>query len=357
MTDASAAEIQDLRAAISGLLARSARSDDAEVDGGQAADRALWSRLEAADMTLVSVAEQAGGSGGGLIAAGAVLEAVGASGARVPVAEAILSGWLLSAGGLGIPAGMITTGVTSAVAEQAGAGWRVRGQAARVAYGRDAEFLVVLAAAATGDVVAMIPRAALTVVPGTNMAGEARDDLSFACDLDRSHVAPAPPSAARELLLRGGLSRALMVGGALDRALELTVAYAKERRQFGRPIGSFQAVQQSVAEMAAEVAAARTGARSALASCAEHGFSAPASAVAVAAAKVLSVQAAGSGARIAHQVHGAIGLTKEHVLHRVTTRLWSWRAEWGGELRWTDELAELVVSAEPYRGWSAITAR
>src|SRR5258706_417305 len=55
---------------------------------------------------------------------------------------------------------------------------------------------------------------------------------------------------------------------------------------------------------------------------------------AVAAAKVRTATAASEGARLAHQIHGAIGVTYEHQLHNLTTRLWSWRDEYGSEAFW-----------------------
>ncbi len=117
-----------------------------------------------------------------------------------------------------------------------------------------------------------------------------------------------------ELWARGALSRAILVAGAAQTALDLTVRYARERHQFGRPIAAFQAVQQQVA--------------------------AP-----VAAAKIRTAQAAGPIAAIAHQVHGAIGMTQEHPLRFTTTRLWAWRSEWGGEREWAQRIAAAAVRA------------
>jgi alkylation response protein AidB-like acyl-CoA dehydrogenase len=62
----------------------------------------------------------------------------------------------------------------------------------------------------------------------------------------------------------------------------------------------------------------------------------------IAAAKVRCGEAAGRGAEIAHQVHGAIGFTDEHVLHHFTLRLWSWRDEFGTEEEWASVLGGLL---------------
>jgi acyl-CoA dehydrogenase len=95
------------------------------------------------------------------------------------------------------------------------------------------------------------------------------------------------------------------MAGALETALELSVRYATERVQFGRKISQFQAIQHELARFAGEVAAAVAAALSA-AGALERGENAL---LAVASAKIRSAHAAHEGALIAHQVHGAIGVT------------------------------------------------
>jgi acyl-CoA dehydrogenase len=100
-----------------------------------------------------------------------------------------------------------------------------------------------------------------------------------------------------------------------------TVEYARTRVQFGKPIASFQAIQQQLAVLAGHTAAAGMAAAAAVADLESPARLAHSAAV----AKVRCGEAAGAAASIAHQVHGAIGITKEHSLH-FATRLWSWRA-------------------------------
>lgn len=120
------------------------------------------------------------------------------------------------------------------------------------------------------------------------------------------------------------LALAVECVGTMEAALAQTVDYLKARRQFGRAIGSFQAVQHRLAECAIEVEASRWLAREA----AHHG--APAEAVATAAAYALS--AAGRVFAETHQLSGAIGFTREHDLHVWTMRLQALRLELGGEV-------------------------
>lgn len=145
---------------------------------------------------------------------------------------------------------------------------------------------------------------------------------------------------------RGALVRAVQMAGALERVRELSVQYAAERRQFGQPLNRFQAIQQQLAELAAEVALANAAVDQAVAD---------PSAERVAVAKVVAGQAAGRAAAIAHQVHGAIGFTHEHRLHRFTTCLWRWRDEFGTEASWSETLGGRVVDAGGDALWATVT--
>ena len=130
------------------------------------------------------------------------------------------------------------------------------------------------------------------------------------------------------------------MAGALERMSEMTVAYTGERRQFGRPVSRFQAVQQHLV----------TGAQqSALVSMAAHvaGREAERGAASfeIAAAKLLADQAAGIATRAAHQAHGAMGMTQEYPLHQFSRRLWAWRNEYGNEIFWSTRLGQAAVAA------------
>jgi alkylation response protein AidB-like acyl-CoA dehydrogenase len=110
--------------------------------------------------------------------------------------------------------------------------------------------------------------------------------------------------------------------GAMDAALRFTVAYVSQRVQFGRPIGSFQAVQHRLADCAVQIEGARWLAYEAAAQ------GAPAEAAACAAGFALA--AAGRVQRETHQLSGAIGYTTEHDLHVWSMRLLALRFELGG---------------------------
>jgi len=77
----------------------------------------------------------------------------------------------------------------------------------------------------------------------------------------------------------------------------------------------------------------------------------------IACAKIRTGEAAGLGAGIAHQCHGAIGFTYEHSLHFVTRRLWSWRAEFGAEVHWAAALGREVAARGADALWPFLTSR
>src|SRR5947208_763575 len=125
-----------------------------------------------------------------------------------------------------------------------------------------------------------------------------------------------------------------------------------ERRQFGKPIGAYQAIQQNLAVLAGHAAAADIAAAHAFRA-ADRGDAA----FEIGVAKVRAGEAAGIGASIAHQVHGALGFTYEHDLQFVTRRLWAWRAEFGGEGWWATALGREVADWGADALWSTVTAR
>ncbi len=155
--------------------------------------------------------------------------------------------------------------------------------------------------------------------------------------------------------MRGALARSVLMTGALERALGFSVSYAKERHQFGRPIGRFQAIQHQLATLAGETAAAGAAADAAVAAMESAGDAAGA-AFEIAAAKVRTAEAAGTAAAIAHQVHGAIGFTERHPLGHSTRRLWAWRDEFGTESEWASRLGDLVAGNGPENLWPVLTA-
>jgi acyl-CoA dehydrogenase len=304
---------------------------------------ALWEAVEQAGYPDVLAEGTAG-----MVEAAAILRAAGHHAAPIPLAETMLARFLCVAVGLALPPGPASVAPAEPDDRILAVGDTLAGRAGFVPWGRDAAAIVLIAETSA----ALAPRAQASFEPVHNLAGEPRDHLNSAAA--EAPPQPLPDGIDRRLVLRlGALMRAAQMAGAMEAALDLTTRYANDRVQFGRPIGKFQAVQQQLALFAEEAAAALVAVESAARAVAERR---PSAEFAAAAAKIRAGIAAGKAAEIAHQVHGAIGFTHEHSLHRLTRRLWSWRDEFGTESYWSLELGRTILMAGADALWPAMTA-
>ncbi|HEV2300049.1 MAG TPA: acyl-CoA dehydrogenase family protein [Stellaceae bacterium] len=312
---------------------------------------ALWEALEESGLPLAWVPEELGGAGASIADGFAVLRVAGRFAAPVPLAETLLAGRLLSAAGIAAPGGPLTLapvlGESHITLAPDG---RLKGRARRVPFARHAGHIAVLARRERESVVALAERHGLMLREGESLAGEAADDVGFDGVLPKA--AAASPIDEEGLKAWGAAARMQQMAGALERILEQSVEWALQREQFGRPIGKFQTVQHNLAILAGEAAAAGAAADAA----AEGLGGAEINIAAVAIGKVRVGEAAGAGAAIAHQAHGAIGFTYEHSLHHSTRRLWAWREEFGNEAYWSGRLGRMVAELGADELWRFITA-
>jgi len=116
-------------------------------------------------------------------------------------------------------------------------------------------------------------------------------------------------------------------------------------------------VQQNLARLAGEVAAALAVAGSAADTIAQADTFDDAVFLEAASAKIRTAEAAAEGSAIAHQVFGAIGFTQEHVLHRFTLRMLSWRDDFGNESYWAAELGKHVAGRGADEFWPLVASR
>ncbi|MCA3728340.1 MAG: hypothetical protein INF03_02130 [Phenylobacterium sp.] len=160
--------------------------------------------------------------------------------------------------------------------------------------------------------------------------------------LDCADAAPVlaaggvPAETARALC---AAADAAVMAGTVDALQAMTLDYASTRRQFGREISKFQAIQHQIAVMAEEVMAARMAAETAM-----TGAPLLVSLQAAAVAKMRCGEAALACAGIAHAVHGAIGVSAEHDLHHLTGALHQLRLSHGGEAYWGRRLGAWALS-------------
>jgi acyl-CoA dehydrogenase len=302
----------------------------------------VWDALADAGLPWVGVPEEAGGPGGGVEDACRLVHLTGRYAVALPLAEcALLGGWLVAAGGLQLPGGPLSVAPSASEDDlHVDEDGRVSGRLSRVPWGARAT-VVALANSRAGQRVVLIDPIRADVEPGHNVAGEPRDTLQLhQVPLSPEEVGDAPFDLGPELALRGALSRALLMAGAMEAVADLTLDYANQRHQFGRPIAAFQAVAQRLVRLSSEAQAAALTADVAARRFAESGIGAS---FEVAVAKASASRAASEVATHAHQVHGAIGMTQEYPLHQFTRRLWAWRQEWGSERRWAETVGRQVA--------------
>jgi alkylation response protein AidB-like acyl-CoA dehydrogenase len=331
----------------------------AAADAPEHLDRELWSAMAEQGWLSVELPAESGGLGLGMVEVAVLCEEIGRHVAPVPFLGTVLVAGALqravAAGHVGAdtvlgdrPVGRwidalaageaIGTVGWSAADDDRGAvrrgdGWLVSGVTDPVVFAPAAD--VVVTCAATGD-----GQALFAVVPGSRPAPEPAMDRTRS--VARLHLDESPAvrlggvDAVEALVDRGATASSAEMLGAADQVLQMTVQYAKDRVQFGRPIGSFQAVKHRCADMLVDV----EGMRSATYFAAwAVGAGEPDAAAAASAAKVWSSEASRRVMASALQVHGGIGFTWEHDLHLFVKRAQLDQLSFGSARTHRDRLA------------------
>ena len=346
--------------------------DAAEAQPWGSVQRDLWDTVEQAGFADVLSAADRDGEGERAGAHGAghdtvwsdaypVFHALGRYRVPLPLAETALARALAQGSGLELEApGPMTlaqipsSGQKTVNASLAGGDLILSGTLQSVPWARMARRIVVAVQLDGRSLIGLIDpeQAGLTIEPGANLAGEPRDVVRLdACRcVSFAHADASLP--LEPVAVCGALARAAMMAGAVESILAESLQYANERVQFGRPIGKFQAIQQSIAVLAGEATSAQCASAAGF-----EGARPWPGRFDAAVAKIRAGQAAGVAAGIAHQVHGAIGFTWEHTLHYATQRLWSWRSEFGAESAWAQELGHQAIGRGAARFWEDMTAR
>ncbi|MCX2730420.1 acyl-CoA/acyl-ACP dehydrogenase [Saccharopolyspora sp. NFXS83] len=302
-------------------------------------DRALWTELGKAGVLDAALPEALGGGGCGLPEQCAVLVELGRAVTPVPYLPSLVTGasavvrfgdarqherWARPAGdGEIVLTAAFAEGADpapaapSTTAERDGAKWRVNGVKVAVPAGAVADFFLVPASTPHGRRVFVVAAddGGVAVRRQQIVDGDSEAWLELSgvgLDDDRLLGGDEAADVADWLEARGTLGLCAEQLGVLERALELTAEYAGERTQFDRPIGTFQAVSQRLADAYIDVEAVRLTMWQAAWRAAE-GLRCDAE---VATAKFWAAEA---GHRVAHtavHVHGGVGIDLEHHLHR-----------------------------------------
>ncbi len=295
-------------------MANSLFSDLAARGAGSEGNDNFWAEVEALSLHDLLVGQEAGGFGGSWKDAGIVFHAAARHGLSLPIGETIVVRSWLSRMGVALPAGALDF----VFAEGVG------GRQAHPCSRADRKRLVLdglywtLLSPGGGEVIASGPMT-----------------------LD-----------AEALLFEAALLRSCQIAGAMEAMLALSVDHVIGRVQFGKPLARFQAVQQQLAVLAEECAAVACASASACQAAAlgDARFE-------IAAAKWRANCGAVASVDIAHQVHGAIGFTREYPLHRFSLQALKRRGEQGAEQYWAHWIGRFTLAARPLPLWHWLTAR
>jgi alkylation response protein AidB-like acyl-CoA dehydrogenase len=309
----------DLRATVRDLLAARCPSDavTAMYDGDRSLVEPLW-RSVGVDLGLAGllVPESDGGAGASAREAAVVLEELGRSVAPVPfLTSAVVAAPLLPDAerttALAVP---LTTTWWAVRPTVKASGDALSGEVRSVAGALEADVLLVPVEAEGGVEVRAVEASAVGIEPVVSLdMSRQLADLSFEGVPSRVVVpADSGADALRSALQAGAALLASEQVGIAQWCLETTVGYLKERRQFGRVVGGFQALKHRLADLYVMVEQARAAARYAAATVAEGD---PDAEVAASVAQAYCSDVAVKAAEECVQLHGGIGMTWEHPAH------------------------------------------
>jgi alkylation response protein AidB-like acyl-CoA dehydrogenase len=304
------------RDAVRDLLAKECAPDVVRAAWSGSEDRTAWRALGEMGVLGLLAGEELGGLGLGMVDLVLPLEETGYAALPEPIVEHACAAMPL----LGSPGPALdgTETVTAGVGDV-------------VPFATRADQLLVLDAAAARLLVA----ADVTLVRLSSV-DRARDLARVDAGGVGTAVGAEEADRARD---RGALGAAAQLVGLARRMLDLTVAYVVERRQFGVPIGSFQAVKHHLADARIALEFARPLVYRAAWSVQEHD---PDASIHVSMAKASASDAALLMARQALQCHGAIGYSFEYDLHLFMKRAWALASDWG-DARWHRARVERAI--------------
>ena len=278
-------------------------------------DRDVWDGLDAMGVLGVLVPEADGGLGLDETYLVPILEEAG----RVALPHPVVETAMVAAPLLGAGSGMVSTDLGGPL----------------IPCAADADALLLL----EGDRLVRSNRSAIAEHPPRTVDG-ARRAARAASDATGDLVTDDPVAIALALD-RGALGTAAVLIGLGQAMLDLTVGYVTERHQFGKPVGSFQAVKHHLADAALQLELTRPAVWRAAWSVAHD---APTRARDVSMAKAMASDAAELVGRKALQCHGAIGYTVEADLHLYLKRTWALARSWGDAAHHTDRVSAALES-------------
>ncbi|WP_067671384.1 acyl-CoA dehydrogenase family protein [Nocardia miyunensis] len=324
-------------------------AESAGPGGGAGELPQIWPEMVKLGLNVVGIAESSGGADGTLADLAVLSEALGQHGIGVPLIEASTSNWVLAEAGQHIdPASLSVIAVTAEAWDGEGP---VTARLGGVAWARGADRVIVYPEAGS-PVSFMIGDPGVSVEPGVNLAGEQSDTVVLTAA--RGAVLASAPE--RDVVLaRLGVLWSAAVLGAVRGAYDLTREYVRTREQFGAPLVKIPSVAAGLATIRTQLLQADATVDRAV-ELSSSGAQDNSVLAAAAVARIVCATSATETARIAHQLHGAMGITAEYPLHRLTTKLWAWRDAVQSEARWSELVGDATLAQGENALWCELTA-
>lgn len=314
-------------------------AEDADAAEGTVTQR--WEQLQELDLAGIAIAESVGGSGGNLADLILVIRELARAGLTTPIVEASVAAYAVGAA----PKGAFDTVVTSHLAHLAPA---LSADLGFVTFAPMARRVLIVGEAE----VASLALTDAKIDPLVDIAGVPAGHVRLnnaPCTI-HSQVSP------NGVLERLALTRSAALLGSARAAYELTRGYVVERKQFGAPLIKLAPVRTGLAQMAVRIRAAQSALDRAVevtaspASSPLHRFGA------VASARIAAAHMATMVARTSHQLHGAVGITREYRLHRFTRSLWAHRDADRSEQDWNSRLGAVARTLDEDMLWEQLTS-
>lgn len=305
----------------------------------------LWNEIEQLGLPKIAVKEKFNGSGFPLSIILPIIKLSNNIGAPIPISETILSNYILSESDINPPNGILTYAMDAKNLKITGN--EISGDLISVPYLNLTDKIIFITEIEKSKKIILIKNNGKDKKLKKNFLSEPRYNLK----LKKSRILNVKPfNLSINFKHLGAIVRSAQMIGSMEKILDLCIDYCSQRKQFGRALSKFQAIQHQISEMAVELSAS-----SAALSTLTNSDDIFKNKKDIAILKIRAGAAAGKVIAISHQVHGAIGFTQEYELAYFTRNLNSWRNDFGNESFWEDFLGKDFLENNNQNLWEYLT--
>ena len=301
----------------------------------------LWNDIENNGLPKISVKEKFGGYEIPFFSILPLIKIINKYGTPLPLSETILSNYVLSESDINPPDGIVTFATNTKNIQIINN--MISGNILSVPYINLSKNLLIIHEMNNAKQAILIDEIDGEIIHKKNFLAEPRYDIK-AANLNIAEIKPLNNKIDFKFL--GAVLRSAQMIGVMEKVVDLSTNYCSQRQQFGRALSKFQAIQHLISDMAVELSASSA----ALSAITDHNLSDNKFSD-IAISKIRAGAAAGKIIAISHQVHGAIGFTKEYELSYFTKNLNSWRNDFGNESFWEEFLGRTFLEKNNKNLW------